>query len=413
MKGKAIVKNGRYYAVLYMKDSNGKRKPKWVSLKLPEKGNKRKAEEMLAQLLKQYEGLENADALTTLFSTYLIEWCQKKKGDVAVTTWDEYMRMVEQYIKPYFDQKGITLANLNAGDLEDFYLYEQTQNHLSPNTVIKHHAIIRSTLQWAFKHKYITENVADLAKRPKKKKPKLDKPYSVSEVNELLTAVSKETVYAPVVLGAVLGLRRSEALGLRWSAIDFDKGTIAIETTVVRQKDGDKLVTAVRDDTTKTEESTRCLPLCDYTRAVFAELLKRREYNKRICGDSYNTAYDDFVCVNAMGDLIQPDYVTAAFSKALKKYGLRHIRFHDLRHSCAQILHNLGYSIKDLQTWLGHSDFRFTANTYLHDDDDAHMIMAEGYSAQLTASLPFPDGAKHASVRKTLEVPAMQNEQTA
>lgn len=396
-----------------MKDCTGKRQQKWISLKLPAKDNKRKAEEKLAQLLKQYEGLENADAISTPFSAYLVEWCQKKKGQLAVTTWDEYTRMINQYIKPYFDQRGITLANLNAGDLEDFYLYDQTQNHLSANTVIKHHAVIRSTLQWAFKHKYVTENVADLATRPKKQKPTLDAPYTAEEVGALLAAITKETVYAPVVLGVVLGLRRSEALGLRWSAIDFDKGTIAIETTVVRQKDGDKVVTAVRDNTTKTETSARSLPLCEYTRAVFAELLRRREYNKSMCMGSYNIAYDDFVCVNTMGNLIQPDYVTAAFSKALIKYGLRHIRFHDLRHSCATILYHLGYQLKDIQTWLGHSDYRFTANVYVHSGEGAHMVMAEGYSAQLMASLPLLDGTENASVRKTLEVAPTQNEQTA
>lgn len=103
---------------------------------------------------------------------------------------------------------------------------------------MKQHAIIRSALQWAFKHKWVQGNVADLVEREKREKPKLDQPYNVKEVAELLRALDGTVLYIPVMLAALFGLRRSEALGLRWSAIDFEAKTLTIRTTVVASMRG-------------------------------------------------------------------------------------------------------------------------------------------------------------------------------
>ncbi len=82
--------------------------------------------------------------------------------------------------------------------------------------------------------------------------------------------------------------------------------------------------------------------------------------------------YKDFVCVNEIGELIQPDYVTAKFTKLLKANGLRHIRFHDLRHSCLSILaNNSNFTMKQVQDYAGHANYAITADTYSHTDISA------------------------------------------
>ena len=377
-------KRGIYQVIIYFCGEDGKRKAKWISLGINEKerGAAKRAKEKFEAIKREYENIDSAEPVNTLFSAYLLEWISTREGKCAKTTTDEYKRMATQYIKPYFDSRGVTLAKLTAGDLEDYY-DAQIMEGLSPNSVIKQHAIIRSTLKWAVKHKWVAFNAADMATRPQKSKPNNPKAYNVQEVGVLLKKIKGHTLYAPVFLGALFGLRRSEALGLRWSCVDFDAGTIRIENTVVREHDGDKVITAVREGVTKTATSVRTLPLCDYTMAEFKRLRAEQERNRKRCGDCYNTEYLDFVCVNAMGDIIKPDYVSQTFAKLLKKYGLRHIRYHDLRHSCASILNALNYSMKDIQTWLGHSDYRFTANTYVETEEDNHIAMAEGYSAKL------------------------------
>ena len=84
-----------------------------------------------------------------------------------------------------------------------------------------------------------------------------------------------------------------------------------------------------------------------------------------------------YVCVNEIGDLIKPSYVTRSFSKLLQANGFRHIRFHDLRHSCASLLLKNGVPMKQIQEWLGHSDFSTTANIYAHLDCSSKLISAD------------------------------------
>ena len=216
------------------------------------------------------------------------------------------------------------------------------------------------------KHQYIRYNPADLADKPSRVKYRANEPYSVEEIVQLLTMTQNEPIAVPIFLASFYGLRRSELLGLRWSAIDFQNGWIHIETTVVKEKIGDRVVSTVRDGTTKTESSRRSLPLCQYTYNYFSWLRQRQMTQMQICGACYNREYLDFVCVDEMGMLLQPDFVSQKFQQILVKYGLRPIRFHDLRHSCATIMLYLNYTMKDVQQWLGHSNYNFTANTYVH-----------------------------------------------
>ena len=85
----------------------------------------------------------------------------------------------------------------------------------------------------------------------------------------------------------------------------------------------------------------------------------------------YSSKWLDYVMVDEKGDLIKPDYITYAFKKLITDNDMRNIRFHDLRHTCASLLLNKGkgkVTMKDIQEWLGHSDYKTTANIYAHLD---------------------------------------------
>ena len=384
MTGSLQIKGDNYYAVLNFKDQTGKRVQKWIPLNLSIKGNKRKAEAMVTDLVNQYQGLEAVDPLNTPLSRQVANWIEYDKTHIAVTTYNQYVNMCTLHIAPYFDERGITVGNVTPGDLEDYYRYKEAQG-LSPNTVIKHHAIIRSALQWAMKHQYIRYNAADLADRPSRVRYIHNEPYSVEEIAQLLQMTQNEPIAVPIFLACFYGLRRSEALGLRWSAIDFAAGFIHIDTTVVKEKIGNNIVSTVRDNMTKTEFSRRSLPLCEYTFNYFLNLRRHQLAQRQLCGACYNTTYLDFVCVDEMGMLLQPDFVSQKFQKLLTKYGLRRIRFHDLRHSCATVMLYLGYTMKDIQTWLGHSNYNFTANTYVHSSDESHRAMAQTLAEKMPA----------------------------
>lgn len=133
----------------------------------------------------------------------------------------------------------------------------------------------------------------------------------------------------------------------------------------------------VQTDTTKTKSSHRTLPLVPEFKEKLLEQKARQEEYRRVCGKCYNTEYLEYICVDEMGNLLRPNYVTDTFKRVLEKNGLRPIRFHDLRHSCASLLLANGVPMKQIQEWLGHSDFSTTANIYAHLDYSSKLLSAQ------------------------------------
>ena len=225
----------------------------------------------------------------------------------------------------------------------------------------------------------IDSNPADKVERPKKDRF-IGSFYDADEVNALLQASKGTKLEMPILFGSFYGLRRSEVIGLKWDAIDFEHDTITIRHTVTScDIDGKRVLVAA--DTTKTKSSLRTLPLVPFVRERLLALKEEQKENRRLCGRSYNREYMDYVCVNEIGDLIKPHYVTESFPKLLKASGMRQIRFHDLRHSCASILINQDVPLLNVSTFLGHSDLSTTANIYAHLDKSKKQESADVISS--------------------------------
>ena len=208
----------------------------------------------------------------------------------------------------------MTLKNLTAKDIQEFYLSEL--DRVSPSSVIRYHANIHKALKYAVKIDLIDVNPADKAERPKKDRY-VGSFYDADEVNALFEAEKGSKLELPILFGAFYGLRRSEAIGLKWDAIDFDQNTITIRHTVTScDLDGKRILVA--SDTTKTKSSMRTLPLVPSMRERLLALKEEQQENRRLCGCSYIKDYLEYVCVNEIGDLIKPHYVTESFPKLLK-----------------------------------------------------------------------------------------------
>ena len=126
---------------------------------------------------------------------------------------------------------------------------------------------------------------------------------------------------------------------------------------------------------TKNKSSYRTLPLFKEIEELLLYTRKMQEYYMSIFKESYNKQFKDFVCVDEMGNLRKPDYVSHKFKEILKKNGLRKIRFHDLRHSCATLLLKKGISLREIQDWLGHSSSK-TTERYAHLDSSTKIKSA-------------------------------------
>lgn len=383
VSGHLQVKKGYYYIVLNYVDGDGKRQRQWVSTGLPEKGNKRRAEAELARVRTEFKLPEKESETIEedmLFSEYLKEWLQIVKSKVKIATYSSYRQMCFSNIIPYFEQKEITLKDLKARDIQIYYNIRLKK--VTPNTVIHEHAVIYQALKYAEKIELVQKNVATQVERPKKNdfQPVF---LNESELQAVFDAIKDTKLELPVLIAAFYGLRRAEVVGLRWSAIDFDRNTITINHTVTTVNFGEGCED-VAQDSAKTKSSLRTLPLVGNIREYLLQKKNAEEFNKSICGNSYNYEFDGYIFVDEMGDRIKPNYLTCQFPKVLERHGLKKMRFHDLRHSCASLLLANGVTLKEIQEWLGHSDFSTTANIYAHLDYSAKLTSAEAMSGALT-----------------------------
>lgn len=380
-------KRGIYHMILSYTNENGERVTPTKSTGLPVKGNKKRAEAMLNDWRKSEEialkkrkangSLKKLDPnQEILFTNFMLDWLEMMKNSVEVTTYASYAQAIKSKINPYFDARfpALTLSQITPKHIQDYYTWEMTENNVSANTVIHRHANIRKALQYAFKTGLIDINPADRIERPKKVKY-VGSTYNNQELEQLFAVTKGDLIELPVMLAAFYGLRRSEVLGLKWDAIDFEKKTITIKHTVTQTTlDGKSVI--IEKDRTKTKSSYRTLPLVKPFEDALLRKKAEQAENRRLCGKCYDKSHLDYINVNEMGKLISPGFLTQHFPLVLERNGMKKIRFHDLRHSCASLLYSNGVALKDIQEWLGHSDISTTSNIYTHLDYSSKVASA-------------------------------------
>ena len=329
--GRLQEKNGFYYIVLSYTDSAGKRRQPWIGTGLPVKGNKKRAEKMLADTRKDFtipKGQVSELSPDMAFSDYMRYWLKMMRTAVTETTYSSYCFNVEKHIIPYFEPLGVTLAGLQPRQIQSFYLHEAET--LKNTSILRFHANLHKALKYAVRIDLIASNPVDKVDRPKPQ-AFMASYYSAEEMEKLFEAAQGHKLELIIQLAAFYGLRRAEVMGLRWEAIDFEAKTLTIRHIVTSTRiDGKKIL--VEADRAKTKSSLRTLPLVDPIAERLKVVKEQQEYNQKICGNCYNQEYLGYVFVDAMGNLIQPDSVTTGFPQLLKENGLRRIRFHNLRH---------------------------------------------------------------------------------
>ena len=374
MTGSLQIKNNKYYAVinLYI---DGKRKQKWICTDLDVKGNKTRAEKFLREQIVALEcksGIVNSDIL---FSDYVKIWLEQVKNSVDSITFQGYEQLANSHIIPYFEQKKTRLQDVKKEILQA-YIDEKSKSGrldnkggLSAKSLKLHRNILNQTLKEALKSGLISVNPCQWVKLPQiqRREPTF---YTAEQIEKLLSAIiGDSTFYLLVKLTATYGLRRSEVLGLMWNSIDFENDTLQIAHTVV------KVNSTVCKDKTKNASSYRSFPLIDEIKQLLLAERKKQTQNRKEFGKEYIQSPYVFVWDN--GKPFATEYVSQHFKRLLEWNNLPHIRFHDLRHNCASILLSRGFTLKDVQEWLGHSDITLTANIYGHLDIERKKAIAD------------------------------------
>ena len=364
MKGCLQAKGKNYYAVI-----SDKGKKKWINLHIStEKGNKRKAEQAMNQVVNEF--YNNRDVFNKVdFVEFAGKWLKYVKKNVDIITYEGYASCLEKHILPFFEPLKLKLQDITFKDIESYYNYKSVSGRLdgksgglSHRTISMHRIVLNLIFTYAEYNRLINENPCKIARMPM---IELNKKENISfitpeECQNILDVTKGTILHDMIYITFIYGLRRSELMGLKWDAIDFENETVSIQHTVVIQR------VVAKKDKTKNTNSNRKYPLTPETREIFKRLYDEQEKNKKLYKKDYvETGY---VFVKENGEAYFPTYPSHQFAKVLKKNNMQHIRWHDLRHSTATMLHAIGWNVKDISEWLGHSSISTTLNIYTHVD---------------------------------------------
>lgn len=335
-------------------------------------GTKKQAEKIMVQMLSEMNQGTYIQETTKTLQQFLIEWLDTYiVPSKSPTTTKRYVEQVEKYIIPLLGKKK--LQDLKAIDIQKFYntLSERSplsDKPLSAKSIKNIHMNLQAALSQAVKMDLIKKNPAKYVELPKVRKYKAEV-YDAEEVQILLENVIDTDMEVPVALLVGLGLRRGEALALRWKDVDFERGKVSIKRNMV------KVEKQIIFKEPKTETSIRDIELPITLLKLLQAERKRYLTNKLKLGEMFED--NDLVVCWDDGKLIDPDTLSQKFRRLTAKIGLKHIRLHDLRHTNATLMLTYGVNPKVAQQRLGHASISTTMDIYSHVTDKVEKEAAD------------------------------------
>lgn len=342
--------NGRWAGQCYVTQTDGRRVRRTLT-----GATKREVEKKIAELVeREAEGRRVAPADLTV-ERYLREWLtQVVAHRVRDNTLSAYRFQAERYLIPDLGRKRLTA--LSARDLRH-YFESLRARQVGARTVGYVHATLRAALEDAVREELLDRNVAKLVRVPRP--PKVERePLSVDEVKVLLRHSREDRLFALIVVLALLGVRRSEALGLTWADVDLDAGWLQVRRGLQRI-DG-RLVSMP----TKTTRSRRTIPLPGMVVEALARHRDAQEKERVQLAEKWPDL--GFVFTTPIGTPIDPRNCTRIVQNACRDAGLRVVRLHDFRHGCVSVLLGLGVPPRTAMDIAGHSTIEMTMNVYGH-----------------------------------------------
>ena len=322
---------------------------------------------------KQTLGVSTAPDRETL-REYLPRWLEGLR--VKPTTLANYSTSVNRYLIPMLG--GVRLHELQPDHLDALYRQLERDGKgggvgLAPKTVRHVHTAVRKALQDAVDRGRLARNVADLAHPPTQRQSRSQnarvKAWTVDELGTFLATVRDDRLAALWVLIASTGLRRGEAVGLRWDAVDLTEGSVSVHRTVTEAAGR-----IVASDSAKTASSQRRIAI-DSATATALRNHKRRQAEERLRLGALWPADGQSVFTRPDGLPLRPSDVSHVFTRTVRALGLPEVGVHGLRHTYATLAIRAGIPAHVISKRLGHSSVGITMDVYAHafpsDDRDA------------------------------------------
>ena len=300
---------------------------------------------------------------------YMETWIENHgKTNLRPSTFASYNVNIQKHIVPYIG--NVQLRQLTPAMLDN--LFKQLFDKGLSNSSVRYvQRTLSVALEHARKYQYIETNPAKDIITKFGKQAKTPDPYTVEQMQQFMGNVIGTEWEMPIVLAGLYGLRISEILGLRTTNIDLDKMQFGVvEQLPFKLPPGTKIISEL----SPTKSNDRILPITEEMLPYFLRQFDLIEQQKALIESGGGKYYDNKLFIaRSDGSPLQRDRMSANFGALIKRLGLPHIRFHDLRHTCASLLLANGVPMKQIQIWLGHSNFSTTADIYAHLDISAQL----------------------------------------
>jgi integrase len=360
----------------------GRRHQQWHTVH----GIKKDAERALRELLHSVEKGSYVKLSKVSLAEFLEEWLQGYvELNCSPRTKASYEMIIRRHIIP--ELGGILLSQLDPRHLQAFYSRQKVQGRvdgkgqLSSKTVRYCYSLLAEALEHAVKMGLVSRNVAQATEVPRVDH-KVMSTLTLEDIPKFLKAAKGTPYYTLFYLLLHTGLRRGEALALRWKNVDLGLSSLGVlgylsVTETVYRLAGDYIVKEP-----KTPSSRRRIALPPSLVLVLRQHRAEQEAQQALLGKPLTD--NDFVFANLDGNPLDPSTVSHAFNKVIRKAGLPHIRLHDLRHTHASLLLQAGVHPKVVQERLGHSSIRVTLDTYSHVMGGLQEAAAQHFDELLT-----------------------------
>ena len=330
------------------------------------------------------------DRLTV--AAFLDRWITRSlPGQVGEKTLDSYADTVRLHLVPALGRK--VLRRLTVADVDEFLSWKRS-NGYSENSVRIFRAVLRRALRQAEREGLVVRNVAALSAAPRVRGDE-GRTLSVDQARILLAAVRDTRHEALLTVMLAFGLRRGEALGLHWSALSWEAGTLKVTHGVkrirVRGTDS-QLRTRLVIGELKTSRSRRTL----FLTPQMVEMLRRHRARQAAERMAVGEAWEDhgLIFPSEVGTPLDPDNVSHLFSRICRRAGLGHWHLHELRHSGASLMLAQGTDLYVVSEVLGHSSVAITKDVYGHLVEGQKRAAAELMSAQLLRDIGSQNGSQ-------------------
>jgi len=324
-------------------------------------GTRKAAEAAMRQYLHARKSGQLTEHTSATVGEYLQQWLANQEPTARRTTFRGYQQDLERVVRclGHVRLHELTPMQLEAAYAEMLKSGSSKGGPLSAKTVYNAHSSLRKALNDGVRLGALIRNPAMAARSPKRTKPDMAT-WTAAQLGEFLTGVEDDPLQAAYVLIATTGMRRGEAMGLRWQDVDLDAGFVRIRQTLTAVSNG------LVFDTTKTAKSQRRISLDQSTVAALRRHRARQAEDRLLAGEGWDES-NDLAFTRADGTPVHPDRWTRAFQRHVTRLGLPELRGpHSLRHTWATLALEAGVHPKVVSERLGHSTIAITLDTYSH-----------------------------------------------